>query len=166
MRTLLLNASFEPLCVVSIRRAVVLVLQEKAEVVAELEVPFRSRTMQMAAPSVIRLRRYVKIPYRTALPLTRRNVLARDHHRCAYCKKSGNTIDHVIPRSRGGANSWENVVAACQDCNNKKDDPLLSELGWTLDYTPKSPKGWSWIVVGVNVDPSWEPWLDPAVISA
>ena len=100
--TLLLNASFEPLCVISARRALVLVLADKADVISESPEAFRSARVTVAAPSVIRLRYFVKVPYRAALPLNRRNLVGRDGVRCAYCGAKGSTVDHVVPRSRGG----------------------------------------------------------------
>lgn len=157
--TLLLNASFEPLSVIPLRRAVVLVLADKADVIAESDEPVRSPTMRLAAPSVIRLRYYVKVPYRGNLPLTRRNLIARDQGRCAYCGGKADTIDHVVPRSRGGQDCWENVVAACRDCNNRKAARLLSELGWSIDFKPTAPKGWSWLVLGVATRPEWAEWI-------
>jgi 5-methylcytosine-specific restriction endonuclease McrA len=128
--TLVLNASYEPLCIVPLRRAVVLVLAEKAVVVEEGETLLRSERLAMNAPTVVRLSRYVRVPYRRAVPLTRRAVLARDGHRCAYCSARADTIDHVLPRSRGGGHIWTNVVAACARCNHRKGDRLLSEMGW------------------------------------
>lgn len=167
MRTLILNVSYEPLCVVSVRRAVVLVMADKAEVVTPGDHQVRSASTSMPAPKVIRLRYFVRVPYRAALPLSNRNVLARDGHRCAYCPAKATTVDHVLPRSRGGSNTWDNVVAACYRCNNRKADRLLSELGWTLGFTPKAPTGWSWLVVGVAAtDPDWEPWLSPMAVPA
>jgi 5-methylcytosine-specific restriction endonuclease McrA len=158
--TLLLNASFEPLCVISARRAVVLVLADKADVIAESTDEVRSARLALAAPSVIRLRYFVKVPYRAALPLNRRNLAGRDGGRCAYCGEKGSTIDHVVPRSRGGRHEWDNVVLACLPCNSRKGDRLLAELGWALRFRPTAPAGWSWLVIGVaNVDPDWEPWI-------
>jgi len=113
---------------------------------------------------VVRLLRYVTVPHSKPLP-TRRGVLARDRYRCGYCLGRGDTIDHVIPRSRpGGVHDWENVVAACRRCNGKKDDRLLSELGWTLKITPYRPTGLSGILLSAVdvVDPLWEPYLGAA----
>lgn len=161
--TLLLNASFEPLCVISGRRAVMLVLADKADVIAESDDAVRSARISMARPAVIRLRYYVKVPYRAALPLNRRNLAGRDGGRCAYCSERGSTIDHVVPRSRGGAHRWDNVVLACLPCNSRKGDRLLRELGWTLGFAPTAPAGWSWLVVGMaTVDPAWAPWIPDA----
>jgi 5-methylcytosine-specific restriction endonuclease McrA len=158
--TLLLNASFEPLCVISARRALVLVLADKADVIAESDDEVRSARLTLAAPSVIRLRYFVKVPYRAALPLNRRNLAGRDGGRCAYCGDKGSTIDHVVPRSRGGTHTWENVVLACLPCNSRKGDRLVAELGWSLRFRPTAPAGWSWLVIGVvPIDPDWEPWI-------
>ena len=161
--TLLLNASFEPLCVVPMKRAVVLVLAEKAEILEAACGVIRSASTSVPVPSVIRLTTYVRVPYRARLPLTRRALLARDANRCAYCSRSADTIDHVVPRSRGGHHEWENVVAACRLCNGRKGDRLVAELGWVLHTTPTVPRGTRWLVVGVGrIDPSWEPYLTQA----
>src|SRR6185437_16946024 len=137
-RVLLLNATFEPLAVVTAKRAVVLMLTGKAECVeATLDGVFHSENLTIPAPSVMRLSRYVRVPYRRAVPMTRAGVLRRDGRRCAYCGRRADTIDHVVPRSRGGGHTWENCVAACRLCNSKKADRLLSELGWTLERPPR-----------------------------
>ena len=101
-RALLLNASFEPLCVVSSRRAVVLVLKDKAEIVHRNGAEFRSERRIVPVPSVIRLVHFVRVPFRATAPLSRRAVFARDHHRCQYCGSNAENLDHVVPRSRGG----------------------------------------------------------------
>jgi 5-methylcytosine-specific restriction endonuclease McrA len=158
--TLLLNATYEPLCVVPLRRAVVLVLAEKAEIVEKGAGNVRSASHAVPVPSVIRLTTYVRVPYRARLPLTRPALLARDHHRCAYCGRRADTVDHVVPRSRGGRHLWENVVAACRVCNGRKGDRLLAELGWRLPHDPVAPRGTCWLVVAVGtVDPAWAPYL-------
>jgi len=158
--TLLLNATYEPLCVVSVHRAVGLVLSDKADVIADGDAPLRSERLTMAEPAVIRLRYFVKVPFRARLPLNRRNLLARDRGRCAYCANRADTMDHVVPRSRGGVHAWENVVAACRPCNATKGDRLLAELGAQLPFTPTAPSGWAYLVVGVSAThPAWEPWL-------
>lgn len=160
--TLLLNASFEPLHVVTTRRAIVLVLAGKADVISETDGRFRSERIAVPIPSVIRLRYYVHVPFRAQLPLTRRNVISRDDNRCAYCGGRGDTVDHVVPRSRGGEHVWQNLVAACRRCNGHKADRTLDELGWTLHVTPRAPSGWAWLLVGVAAEPAWEPWLTKA----
>ena len=156
--TLVLNASYEPLCVVPVRRAVVLLLLEKAVVEQGTEALVRSERLTLVAPSVVRLQRYVRVPRRTRVPITRRAVLARDRDRCAYCQGRADTIDHVVPRSRSGLHAWENVVAACARCNHRKADRLLAELGWELRFTPRVPHG-AVAAVGHVRHPDWEPYL-------
>lgn len=159
--TLVLNASYEPLGVVALRRAVVLVLAEKAVVVECGELVLHSERQTITAPSVVRLRRYVRVPYRRMVPLSRRAVMDRDRHLCAYCSARADTIDHVLPRSRGGRHEWVNVVAACATCNHRKGDRLLTELGWHLGRTPAEPSAAIAVVVGATArDPAWDRYLD------
>ena len=159
-QALVLNASFEPLCVVSGRRAVVLLLTDKAVPVAEGDGVVHSERTDVVVPSVVRLTRYVRVPYRATVPLTRRAVFARDGGRCAYCGAAATSLDHVVPRSRGGAHTWENVVSACGRCNHLKADRGISELGWRLKRQPKAPTGAAWRIVGSKrVDPRWRPYL-------
>jgi 5-methylcytosine-specific restriction endonuclease McrA len=157
-RALVLNASDAPLAVVSARRAVVLVLKEKAEVVVTNGLIFRSERLELEAPSVVRLRRFVKVPFRARAPLTRRAVFARDGWACQYCGKSAENLDHVIPRSRGGEHIWENVVAACRRCNAKKENHLLTEVGMRLAHQPFAPSDGFRLSLG-RPDPGWEPFL-------
>jgi 5-methylcytosine-specific restriction endonuclease McrA len=161
---LLLNASFDPLCVVSIRRAVVLVLKEKAEIVARNGSEWHSERVAVPVPSVIRLVQFVRVPYRNRVPLSRRAVFARDGHRCQYCNRIAENIDHVVPRSRGGAHSWDNVVASCRACNARKEDRLLTEAGLRLRRPPTAPNSSLWLVASAgSVDPSWAPYLPLSV---
>jgi 5-methylcytosine-specific restriction endonuclease McrA len=157
---LVLNATYEPLCVVPLRRAVVLVLAEKAVIVESGPSVLHSARVSLPAPTVVRLARYVRIPYRREVPLTRRAVLDRDAHRCAYCGSRADTIDHVRPRSRGGAHVWTNVVAACARCNHRKGDRLLAELGWHLQVAPAQPPRNVAAVLGwARREPSWQRYL-------
>jgi 5-methylcytosine-specific restriction endonuclease McrA len=142
----------------------VLLLKEKAELLERREGAIHSEHMTMERPDVIRLVSYVRIPREAhRRKITRRAVLARDSWTCQYCgsRKSGLTVDHVIPRSRGGTHAWENCVAACQMCNHRKADRLLSELGWTLPVAPAVPKGAHWRLIGAEFDgdPQWEAYL-------
>jgi 5-methylcytosine-specific restriction endonuclease McrA len=164
MRTLVLNAGFEPLAVVSFRRALVLVMNEKATVLAaDGAHPVFGIHEAWDRPSVIVLRRYVRIPHSRRVPLTRRGVLRRDGNRCAYCDAHATTIDHVVPRSRGGADTWENLVACCLKCNNLKSDRTPAEMRWQLLVTPKAPHGTSWLVRGIErPQPAWDEYLAPA----
>jgi 5-methylcytosine-specific restriction endonuclease McrA len=157
---LVLNASYEPLCVVPGRRAVVLVLTSKAVMVAEGDGVLRAATRAVPVPAVLRLTRFVKVPYRAQVPLTRTAVFARDGGRCAYCDAVATSVDHVVPRSRGGAHAWENVVSACGRCNHLKADRGIAELGWRLRRQPTAPTGTAWRILGARrIDPRWEPYL-------
>ncbi|MGL5828038.1 MAG: HNH endonuclease [Angustibacter sp.] len=163
MRTLVLNAGYEPLAVVSFRRAVVLVLTRKATVVAESGQALRSPGMTITAPSVIALVRYVRAPRRAVATVTRRGVLRRDGHICAYCGKTAATVDHIIPRSRSGRDSWENLVACCLRCNGLKADRTPEEMGWRLRNRPRPPIGPAGLVkIGERVEPAWAEFLSPA----
>jgi 5-methylcytosine-specific restriction endonuclease McrA len=134
---LLLNASYEPLNVCSWKRAVVLLMKGKAVAVERQQedvLPHR-----FPRPVVIRLLHYVKIPHKE-IPLTRRNVMHRDNYTCQYCgRKADLTIDHILPRSRGGKDTWENVTVACLKCNIKKGDRTPAEAGYTLHQKPTRP---------------------------
>ena len=161
MRTLVLNAGYEPLGVVSFKRALILVLNQKATVLAgSRDRQVHSARETLALPSVILLTRYVRVPLAKNIPVTRRGVLRRDGWRCAYCSKTAGTIDHVQPKSKGGSDTWENLVACCLKCNNLKGDKTLHEIGWTLGVTPKMPSGAGWLIRGVErVEPEWDDFL-------
>ncbi len=157
---LVLNASYEPLCVVPGRRAVVLVLTGKGVSVAEGDGVMHSERAAVPVPVVVRLTRFVRVPFRATVPLTRKAVFARDGGRCGYCGAAATSLDHVIPRSRGGTHTWDNVVSACGRCNHVKADRGVAELGWRLRHKPVAPTGAAWRVVGARrIDPSWRPWL-------
>ncbi|MEY4458087.1 MAG: hypothetical protein RIS25_680 [Actinomycetota bacterium] len=161
MRTLILNAGYEPLAVVSDRRAIVLVMSGKASVLAgDAGHPVYGIATTWERPSVIILARYVRVPMTKGVPLTRRGVLRRDGFRCAYCNGSATSVDHVQPKSRGGADSWDNLVAACVKCNNAKADRTLREIGWDLPFTPRQPHGTAWLVRGMERPaPQWSDYL-------
>ena len=167
-KALVLNATYEPLCVVPVRRAVVLVLKEKAEVLHATDAELHSERRAFAVPSVIRLTYFVKVPFRARAALSRRAVFVRDGHRCQYCGENAENIDHIVPRSRGGEHVWENVVAACRPCNTRKEDRLLHEVGFVLRRKPMAPRELTWVIVAVGtVHPHWEPYLQPgAALSA
>ncbi|MGX1694146.1 HNH endonuclease [Microbacterium keratanolyticum] len=161
MRTLVLNAGYEPLAIVSFKRALVLVMNEKASVIESVVGdPVWTTRAVYERPAVILLTRYVRIPQARRVPVTRRGVLRRDNHRCGYCAKPASTIDHVLPRSRGGQDSWENLVACCLRCNNTKSDRTPQEMGWELRMAPRAPHGAAWTVRGTERgDPQWAPYL-------
>ncbi|MFM5887490.1 MAG: HNH endonuclease [Dolichospermum sp.] len=136
-KVLVLNASYEPLNITSWRRATVLLMKGKAE---RLEYNGKFLYTDFPQPTVIRLRHYVRVPY-MEVPLTRRNILHRDGHTCQYCGYTGDklTLDHVIPRSRGGGDTWENIVAACVCCNVKKGNRTPQEARMPLRHLPRQP---------------------------
>ena len=138
-RALVLNASFEPLSVVSARRAAVLLLADKADMVLASGQVLHSERLAIEVPSVLKLRQFVKVPFRRRAALNRRAVFARDGSQCQYCGSTAESIDHVVPRARGGTHTWENVVAACRPCNVRKRDRLLHETTMTLRSTPRAP---------------------------
>jgi 5-methylcytosine-specific restriction endonuclease McrA len=158
---LVLNGTFEPICVVSGRRAICLVLAGKADLIESDGGEVRSERLTMARPSIIRLRYVVKVPYVRRTALSRRAVFARDDHRCQYCGATADSIDHVVPRSRGGEHAWDNVVAACRPCNIRKRDRPLEESGMRLARRPVAPRDISWVTVAVGrVPEAWRPYLD------
>jgi 5-methylcytosine-specific restriction endonuclease McrA len=160
-RSLVLNASYEPLSVVSERRALILVLTQRASMVVPKDEFWRSEALTVQIPSVVKLNRYVKVPYRRSAPVTRRAVFGRDGHQCQYCGGPAESIDHVTPRSRGGDHTWENVVACCRSCNVRKGDRTPSESGLHLKAPPGPPRRFDWIYAstGFQVEPDWQPYL-------
>ena len=160
-RVLVLNASFEPLTVVSERRAVCLMLALKVEVLHPAGRSFRSERLVVEVPSVVRLSSYVAVPRRQHRSLSRRAVLVRDGYSCQYCGGRAETVDHVLPRSRGGTHTWENVVAACRLCNARKRDRLPGETGMMLLRRPGYPSSTDWVATAAGVVPEvWMPYLD------
>ncbi|MEQ1856757.1 MAG: HNH endonuclease [Longimicrobiales bacterium] len=148
MSCLALNASFEPLTIVPSRRAVRLVLDGKAELLeADTSQVFRSEDRIVPSPSVIRLVRFVHVPYRFRRQVTNTFLFARDDYTCQYCGRTKAdlkgrqflTRDHVRPLSRGGLNTWDNVVTSCSPCNNRKGGRLPSEAGFRLRHEPTEP---------------------------
>jgi 5-methylcytosine-specific restriction endonuclease McrA len=141
---LVLNATYEPLNVVSVRRAIILLLKDKAEILEAAEQWVHSATCSFPVPLVIRLVYYVRVPPRMSIPLTRRTVLMRDRYTCQYCgaqlAKAELTVDHVVPKVRGGATSWDNLVCACKPCNLHKGSRTPEEANMHLRSQPARPK--------------------------
>jgi 5-methylcytosine-specific restriction endonuclease McrA len=137
---------------------VVLVLKEKADIIASDGIVFRSERIQLPAPSVVRLRYFIHVPYRARAALTRRAVFARDGWVCQYCGVQAENVDHVVPKSRGGEHSWENVVAACRRCNSKKENRLPHEVGLKLHREPFVPSDGLRLSLG-TLEPEWEAYL-------
>lgn len=162
-RVLILNASFEPLHVCSVKRAIALLMHEVAERVEDAGAVLRTPTTAVPVPSVVRLKRYVRRPHRHRVAFNRRNLFRRDDHRCQYCGRRGSdlTLDHVLPRSRGGATSWENVVACCRSCNARKRDRTPEEASMALARAPSAPRFVFTSAYGLiqDVDPIWRRYL-------
>ncbi|MCM8749401.1 HNH endonuclease [Thermomicrobiaceae bacterium CFH 74404] len=138
---LVLNQNYEPLHVSSVRRAIVLLLTGKAELLEAYEHELASAQARFPAPAVIRLIYLIRRP-QPRVKLCRREVFARDHYTCQYCgtRTTDLTIDHVVPRSRGGSHTWENVVSACRACNHRKGGKSLAEARMRLLRQPFEPR--------------------------
>jgi len=160
-RVLVLNQNYEPLSVCTAKRAVVLLYLNKAEMVEKNHEVVHSVTLTIPLPSVVRLSNYKRIP-RKRVVLNRRNIIRRDNNRCQYCGivEAQLTIDHVIPRVRGGKDTWENLVCACMRCNTKKGDRTPEEAGMPLMKVPRKPSYHFFIhhIVGAP-DDRWKPYL-------
>lgn len=144
--TLVLNATYEPIQIVSWQRAMRMLFQEKVEVVAEYDREIRSISVKIRLPSVLRLLHYVHLRRNHhQVKFTRSNIYARDKHQCQYCGRrcppSELTYDHVIPVARGGRKTWENIVTCCRECNRRKGDHAPEEAGLRLLKPPKAPSG-------------------------
>ncbi len=144
---LVLNQSYEPLTICQTRRAIVLMYRGKAEMLENGAGFIHSATRTFPLPSVIRLGYMVRRPYRQR-KLTRFEIFNRDRHRCQYCGKEARqlTLDHVLPRFRGGQHTWENVVSACMPCNRHKAGRTPREAGMALNRTPNHPKGMAFLI--------------------
>ena len=138
---LVLNGNFEPLNVTRVRRALLLLIRGKAEMIENGRGQLQAATTSLEVPSVIRLSSYVRRPIQPQR-LTRRDVFLRDRNTCQYCGKSAKdlTLDHILPRHRGGQNTWENVVAACVRCNHRKAGRTPREAGMRLLTEPTIPR--------------------------
>jgi 5-methylcytosine-specific restriction endonuclease McrA len=162
-RVLVLNASYEPINVCTVRRATVLLLKSRAELLERGEGALRSERVTLDRPCVIRLHRYVRIPRDVhRRKITRKAVLARDAYTCQYCgREAGSlTVDHVIPRSRGGQSVWENIVASCAPCNRKKGNRLPREVAMHPATSPRPPGPTVFIrIASPRIPLAWEPYL-------
>ncbi|MGQ7719312.1 HNH endonuclease [Melioribacter sp. OK-1-Me] len=157
-----MNQSYEPLTICNVKKAIILLLMGKAELVAKNSArQIRTVSKSYPWPSVIKLKDYIRVPYKKII-LTRKNILKRDGHRCAYCGRGDLplTVDHVIPKSRGGTDTWENLVAACLPCNNRKGDRTPEEAGLKLRIKPYTPNHILFIKSAAGrIDNAWKPFL-------
>jgi 5-methylcytosine-specific restriction endonuclease McrA len=162
---LVLNATYEPINVCTVRRAAVLLLKEKAEIIEHSSYELRSEHSTLPRPVVIRLVTFVKVPRDThRRKITRRAVFARDGWTCQYCGSRSNlTVDHVIPRSKGGPSSWENIVASCAPCNRRKGDHLPRQVGMHPRTKPRTPRPEVFIhVASPTIPAAWRAYLPQA----
>jgi len=161
-RVLVLNTTYEPLNVCSARRSVVLLLKQKAEAVEYSDRLFHSERRTLRVPHVIRLREYVAVPRGATRRLSRRAVFARDRHRCQYCGGDRRlTVDHVIPRSKGGDHTWDNVVTSCAPCNLKKGDRTPAGANMQLSRRPHPPEPCGFLFMYADdIHDSWLPYLE------
>ncbi len=168
---LLLNASYEPLAVIPQRRAMSLMMRGRVDAATETTHTIQTASNAFGIPTVLRLRRYVNVPRRGAR-WSRRGVLQRDNYRCIYCgisagERQGNkvvgkdemTLDHIIPRSRGGRNTWGNTACACPACNSRKGNRTPHEAGMTLLWEPKTPRV-GYLVASGEMPAEWKMYLE------
>ncbi len=158
---LVLNKDYQPLSVCSVHRSMKLLFMDKAELLHDYpERKIRTVKKEYSYPSVIRLRRYINLPYKNIV-LSRHNIMKRDGNRCLYCGSNHNlTIDHVLPRSRGGRDTWENLATACNECNVRKGDLTPDEANMELSQEPFQPVHITFFqsLLGV-IEDDWKPYL-------
>lgn len=161
-KVLLLNQSYEPLTICNVKKAIILIILGKAELIARNEKKhLHTVNKSFPWPSVVRLNGYIRVPFKKII-LTKKNVLKRDAHKCCYCGRSDLplTLDHIIPKSKGGDDSWENLVTACLPCNNKKGDRTLEEAQMKLRTKPYAPNHIIFIKNhNGKIEDCWKPYL-------
>ncbi len=159
----MLNASYEPINVCTVRRAAVLVLKNRAEILERFEWPLHAESLTLPRPAVIRLTTYVHIPWHAhQRKITRRAVFARDRWTCQYCgrQRAALTVDHVVPRSKGGASSWENIVTSCAPCNRRKGNRLPVQARMHPRRQPRAPSPSVFVHVACpRIPTAWERYL-------
>ncbi len=166
---LLLNSGYQPLCVVSFRRAVNLLLRDRVEAAGPGSVSVHGGSSSIDVPHALRLKRYVNVPRRASVHWTRKGLFARDAHTCGYCGRRAGlngelerddlTVDHIVPRSRGGESTWTNTVTCCKACNQRKGDRLPNEAGMRLRFEPRMPRT-NYVLVSGDIPAAWKIWLE------
>ena len=161
-KVLVLNQSYEPLMIIGAKRAIVSILSDKTECVANYSDVVRSQSIRMSLPSIVRVKQYVRF-FRNDVVLNRANILKRDDFTCQYCSKKSNsmTIDHIVPKNKEGEDTWTNLVTACSRCNTKKGDSLLEKIDMKLLKKPKKPNYLFYFKQYINKDvqDSWKEYL-------
>ena len=158
--TLILNASYLPLGVCNSKRAICLYFLDKVDILMNYDHHIHSPSMQMKVPSVVKLKKYVSFNSLDVV-LNRKNLLLRDHSSCQYCgAKSNLTIDHIIPKQKGGKDSWENLIIACSPCNSRKGSRTLLEANMKLMKVPKKPNRFMYFNQYINQEnEGWKEYL-------
>lgn len=163
-QTLLLNATFEPLKVISWKRAMTLWCQGIVEIVETHDAEKRAVTFSFKVPSIVRLLRFVKVRNVHQVKFSRANIYTRDRYTCQYCRElfepEDLTFDHVVPVSQGGRRSWENIVTCCVNCNRRKDNRTPAEAGMTLLHQPRRPSATAVFRVSIGVKRMPASWRD------
>ena len=165
-RVLVLNQDYSPMSVCTVQRAFLLIYLDKAEMINSAADQFlRTVTKNFPMPSVIRIHKYVAVPYRGVV-MTRHNIFKRDKYQCQYCGTNKDlTLDHVMPRSRGGKSTWKNLVTACKSCNAGKGDFTPEEAQMTLRTIPYKPSYVMFIRDSSGyVQDEWRPYLEPVSV--
>jgi len=162
LAVLVLNYTYEPLHFTNAKRAITLLLSGKAESVESSPRVVRSPSRAYPLPAVIRLAAYIRKPFLERVAFNKKNILRRDGYTCQYCARRGEklTVDHIVPRSRGGQHTWENVVASCRACNARKEDRLLADSGMVLRRVPVAPHATTSLIASAGpIDPDWARYL-------
>jgi 5-methylcytosine-specific restriction endonuclease McrA len=154
---LCLNATYQPLGIISTERAVTLLVLDRAAMLTGTGDMVNSQKLSIEIPSVIVMKRMVKMRRDHVVPLSRKALFSRDSNKCAFCGEAGDTIDHVNPRSKGGQHTWMNVVTACVPCNSAKADRTPEEAGMPLLYKPFQPTRHGMLLSRKR--PEWDQWL-------
>tara|TARA_Y100001970_G_scaffold293620_1_gene441737 strand:- start:2412 stop:2948 length:537 start_codon:yes stop_codon:yes gene_type:complete len=159
-KVLLLNSSYEPINIIYVKKAIVMYFLDKVEVVSQTNNYIRSVNIKFPIPDIIKLKKYIYIKY-DSIPLTRRNIIKRDHCTCQYCGKKYNdiTIDHILPKDKGGKDIWTNLVAACKKCNLIKGNKLLKDTNMNLIKRPTKPSNLFYLQNSGKENKSWHPYL-------
>ena len=159
-KVLLLNQSYEPLMITNVKRAIILIMNKKVDLVEKYNDYIYTINSSLVAPSVIKLKYYIR--FRKTIAPNRKNILKRDNYMCQYCMRVNVslTIDHVIPKDKGGSEKWENLVAACSDCNSKKSNKLLKQTNMKLYKKPMKPSHLFYFQKhAYEYQTSWKPYL-------
>jgi len=159
-KVLLLNNSYQPLCIISAKKAVIMFFSKKIDLIEKSTIIIHSEKISFILPTIVKLNNYVKIKNRN-ISLTRKNIFKRDNHQCQYCGKNNIplTLDHVLPKQKGGSDSWDNLVTACTKCNTNKGGKFLNETQMHLIKIPKRPNYLIYLQCYVNDNESWKPYL-------